>query len=120
MTNLTQKQTGPGFSTPQLVGGLFLIVMGIAFLFGNTFFGLLGRHVWLVFLAFPLAGVAVGAYQAYLDAGRRVTGEVLKRLAWGALPFVYVFWWVLGFDYALLWPLTIIFIGAMMAFGRRG
>ena len=111
----TEKATG---RLDTVAGGLFMVVMGIVFLAHNTVFDALGAHAWLLFLAIPIYWILFAAYRAYLEAGRRFTTEVGNRLLWGLFPFAIIGWGALGLDYALIWPVTIIIIGAGMVLRR--
>ena len=102
-------------------GGFFLILLGGIFMLiqtGNASF--LGGSTWLLFLLIPVYWVCVSAYQQYVANGRSLNAAVLIRLAFGLLPFIFVFAVsYLPISWGSVWPIFLIIAGLAAIFNNR-
>lgn len=118
--NLKEKETMATEKQTDVVwwgAGGFLILLGAIFLLWRNGLPFLGGYPWLIFLAIPIYWVLVGAYRAYLNAGRQFTPAVIRTLAWGIFPFLFIIvGFVIGWNVA--WPIILIAIGISILAGR--
>lgn len=90
--------------------GVFLILLGIIFLLDNT--NLLHlQNWWALFILLPAMGSFQGAYQAYRNAGNRLTAGVRGSLFGGFLITFVALIFLFGMNFGLLWPVLLLVAG---------
>jgi hypothetical protein len=94
-----------------MIGGAVLIALGVIFMAQNIG----GMHLgnwWAWFILVPAAMAFWQAYQAYLEAGQRVTQKVWGFVAGGLVPAVIGLIFLFNLNFGTLWPFLLIAAGA--------
>lgn len=99
--------------------GLGLLVVGIYMLAAD--FGLpipqflrLNFHWWALFLLIPGGIILRNVYEEYEANGRQLDRHMRSRLLIGAVIVGYAAMFLFNINLALLWPLALIGVGALM------
>jgi hypothetical protein len=93
-----------------MIGGAVLIALGVIFMAQNIG----GMHLgnwWAWFILVPAAMAFWQAYQAYLEAGQRVTQKVWGLAAGGLVPCVIGLIFLFNLNFGTLWPFLLIAAG---------
>lgn len=104
MENKSTKDNG------SIIGGLVLIALGVIF-FSQNFGVMQFQNWWALFILAPAVVVFWQAYQAYLEAGHRVTQKVWGLAAGGLVPSVIGLIFLFNLNFGTLWPLILIAAG---------
>jgi hypothetical protein len=113
----TRRATRPRDPLGTMTGGLFLIVLGIAFFLAvNNLYGVTWPNVWGVFLiGFGIILLLEALLRAVLPQYRRgVSGRIIGGfvlIAVGLIPFA-------GYNWAAYWPVILIVIGLAILIGQ--
>jgi hypothetical protein len=99
--------------------GAVVIIIGVIFLGQNLgwWSGSLDNW-WALFILIPAIGSLAEAWREYVANGRRFGGGVARSLVIGLLLVFVTVVFLLELDWAYIWPVVLILIGAGLLLGR--
>ena len=117
-TNLPSSDSSaqPGSTRPErrrdrsLLVGLVLIAVG-GVLLAQQFIGLRLMNWWALFLLIPAFGAFESAVRRYRERGTAFSGSVTGSFITGLSLLAVAVIFLLGLDWAVLWPIFIILAG---------
>ena len=105
-----RDQNSGGQDNGSMIGGAVLVALGVVLIAQNVGAIHLGNW-WAWFILIPAAMAFWQAYQAYLEAGQRVTQKVWGLVAGGLVPCVIGLIFLFNLNFGVLWPLLLIAAG---------
>ncbi len=100
--------------------GVIVIIIGVAFLGQNLgwWSGWALQNWWALFILIPAFGSLARAWRQYVANGRRFGGDVARPLLLGLLLVFVTLVFLLGLDWAYVWPVVLILVGVGLLLGR--
>jgi hypothetical protein len=97
-------------NTPAWVGGVVLIIIGVAFLFQNIS-GLWLSNWWALFILIPAIGSLATAWRIYESHGH-MTASARGPLVGGIVLLMVTATFLFNLDWGRVWPVFLIIAGA--------
>jgi hypothetical protein len=110
MSEFIPAQTPPPSRNGTVIGGIFLIGLGLIFLLQNFGWFYLGNW-WALFILLGTAAAWSKAWRAYQNNGQRVTQAVAGPFFGGIFPLAVALIFLFELDWGAVWPVFLIIAG---------
>jgi hypothetical protein len=110
MSGFPPAQTPLSNRNGAVIGGVFLIGLGVIFLLQN-FGWLYIDNWWALFILLGTAAAWGKAWQAYQNNGQRITQAVTGRFFGGIFPLAVSLIFLFDLDWGVVWPIFVIIAG---------
>jgi hypothetical protein len=110
MSEFSPAQTPPPSRNGAVIGGIFLIGLGVIFLLQNFGWFYIGNW-WALFILLGTAAAWSKAWRAYQTSGQRITQAVSGPFFGGIFPLTVSLIFLFDLDWGTVWPVFLIIAG---------
>lgn len=110
MSEFTPEQTPTPGRNGAVIGGIFLIGLGLIFLLQNFGWFYIGNW-WALFILLGTAAAWSKAWQVYQNNGQRITLAVTGPFFGGIFPLAVSLIFLFNLDWGAVWPVFLIIAG---------
>ncbi len=111
MNESPQSQTPAHGHSGAIIGGIFLVGLGVIFLLQNLGFFFVGNW-WALFILLGTAAAWGSAWRVYQRNGERITRAVVSPFIGGLFPLAVALIFLLDLNWGTMWPVFLIIAGA--------
>ncbi len=110
MSEVTTSQPHAMNRSGAIIGGIFLIGLGVVFLLSN--FGMIYiDNWWALFILIGTAGAWGNAWHLYRSNGQRITPPVTGAFVGGLFPLAVALIFLFDLSWDKMWPIFLILAG---------
>jgi hypothetical protein len=110
MNEMPPSQPSSSNHAGSIIGGIFLIGLGVIFFLQNMGWFYIGNW-WALFILLGTAGAWGNALHTYHKNGQRITQPVIGNFIGGLFPLAIAMIFLFNLDWGMMWPVFLIIAG---------